>query len=143
MKVVMNIEKSYVFLIAGLLILFAGMFAVNAFGGNAPEVMGHNAEEVVGGGIGPMGSPGINGTDGAKGDKGDTGATGATGPQGPAGSASLGQAQCKWVSEPTHNYGWGAGVFCSAGWYVAGAAHYTYAYKVDDERIRIYCCKAG
>lgn len=84
MKVVINIEKKHVYLISGLLILFAGMFAVNAFGGNTPEVMGHNAEEVVGGGVGPTGPQGPAGADGAT---GATGATGSAGPQGPEGES--------------------------------------------------------
>lgn len=42
----LNIEKKHVYLISGLLVLFAGMFAVNAFGGVEPSVMGHSAGEV-------------------------------------------------------------------------------------------------
>ncbi len=46
MKVVMHIEKVHFYVIAGLLVLFGGMFAVNAFGGVSPSVMGHSAGEV-------------------------------------------------------------------------------------------------
>lgn len=51
MKVVMNIRNSYLFTIAGLLILFAGIFVVSAYGGTDPSVMGHSAGEIEGGGL--------------------------------------------------------------------------------------------
>ncbi len=46
MKVVINIEKGRFYFIVGLLVLFGGMFAVSAFGGTEPSVIGHSAGEV-------------------------------------------------------------------------------------------------
>jgi len=50
MKVNFNLEKKYVYSIVGLLILIAGIFIVNAYGGTQPSVMGHSADEVEGSG---------------------------------------------------------------------------------------------
>ena len=57
MKVVINIEKRHVYLISSLLVLFAGMFAVNAFGGTEPSVMGHSEGELD---LGPITLSGDN-----------------------------------------------------------------------------------
>ena len=46
MKVTFNIKKRYAWAIIGLLVLFGGLFIVNAFGGNQPAVMGHSAGEL-------------------------------------------------------------------------------------------------
>jgi len=47
MKVNFNLEKKYTYSIVGLLILVAGIFAVNAYqsGYNDPSIMGHDASE--------------------------------------------------------------------------------------------------
>ena len=44
----MNIEKRYACIIIGLLVLAVGIFAVNAYGGSQPSVVGHSAGEIEG-----------------------------------------------------------------------------------------------
>lgn len=41
-----NIEKRYAYFFVGLLVLATSMLAVNAYGGNDPAIVGHNAEEI-------------------------------------------------------------------------------------------------
>lgn len=47
MRITVNINKRYAYLIIGLLILTAGIFIVNAYGGNQPSVVGHSINEVA------------------------------------------------------------------------------------------------
>lgn len=46
MRITVNINKKYAYVLIGLLILSAGIFIVNAFGGNQPSVAGHSVEEI-------------------------------------------------------------------------------------------------
>jgi hypothetical protein len=46
MKFEVNIEKKYAFVIIGLLVLVAGLIVGYAYGGNAPQIMGHSAGEL-------------------------------------------------------------------------------------------------
>lgn len=46
MKIVLNIKKRYAYFIIGLLVLSAGIFAVNAFGGSQPSFVGHSVGEI-------------------------------------------------------------------------------------------------
>ena len=46
MKIEVNLEKRYAYLIIGLLILVFGFFVVNAYGTSNPAVFGHSAGEL-------------------------------------------------------------------------------------------------
>lgn len=47
MRITININKRYAYVLIGLLILSAGIFIVNAYGGNQPSVAGHSINEVA------------------------------------------------------------------------------------------------
>ena len=48
MKLEVNIEKRYAYGILGLLVVIAGIVAVNAFGGTSPTTVGHSIGEIEG-----------------------------------------------------------------------------------------------
>ena len=48
MKIEVNIEKRYAYIIIGVLILVFGFLVVNAYGGTQPNVMGHSVGEIDG-----------------------------------------------------------------------------------------------
>jgi hypothetical protein len=49
MKVTINIEKRYAFVIGALLLIAVALGVVYAYGGNNPPVMGHSVDEIDGG----------------------------------------------------------------------------------------------
>ncbi len=61
MKISFDVERKYAYAVVGLLVLFGGVFAVNAFGGTNPAIMGHSVGEIdfTGGFNVPSGDVGI------------------------------------------------------------------------------------